>query len=112
MNRTISVLLLLIGSNFFMYAYAGDFDGVTQLAKRRVPWLANNLVFAKMGSGSKEVFQLKTQNGKLVISASGANAAAVGLNWYLKYYCHRSMSHMGDNLSSVLPLPEVKEPVT
>ncbi len=112
MNRIISVLLLIIGSSYFMNAYAGEFDGVARLAKRRVPWLAGNLVFSKMApDGKKEAFKLQTQNGKIVITATGANAAAVGLNWYLKYYCHRSMSHMGDNLSPVSPLPVVKEAV-
>ncbi len=109
MRQSVYVLLLLLP----YCLWAGEFDGVTQLAKRRVPWLASNLVFAKMeSSASKEAFQLKTQNGKLVITATGPNAAAVGLNWYLKYYCHRSMSHMGDNLSPVNPLPLVKEAVT
>jgi alpha-N-acetylglucosaminidase len=109
MRQSLYVLLLLLPN----VLWAGEFDGVTQLAKRRVPWLVNNLVFAKMeAAGNKEAFQLKTQNGKLVITATGPNAAAVGLNWYLKYYCHRSMSHMGDNLSPVNPLPVVKETVT
>jgi alpha-N-acetylglucosaminidase len=113
MKRIISVLLLIVGSSYFMNAYAGEFDGVTQLAKRRVPWLVNNLVFSKMEAvGEREAFQLRSQNGKIVITAAGANAAAVGLSWYLKYYCHRSMSHMGDNLSPVSPLPVVKEAVT
>lgn len=113
MNRIISVLLLLTASSYFMNAYAGDFDGVTQLAKRRVPWLVNNLVFSKMETpDKKEAFQLRSLNGKIIITATGANAAAVGLNWYLKYYCHRSMSHMGDNLSPVSPLPVVKEDIT
>jgi alpha-N-acetylglucosaminidase len=109
MRQSIYVLLLLLP----YCLWAGEFDGVTQLAKRRVPWLTSNLVFVKMEtSGSKEAFQLKTLNGKLVITATGPNAAAVGLNWYLKYYCHRSMSHMGDNLSPVNPLPLVKESIT
>ena len=113
MNRSISFLFLLIGISCAANTRAGEFDGVTQLAKRRVPWLASNLVFKKMEpAGGKEAFQCQTQNGKLVIDATGANAAAVGLNWYLKYYCHRSMSHMGDNLSPVSPLPLVKEAVT
>lgn len=113
MNRIISVLLLLIGSSLFINAQAGDFAGVMQLAKRRAPWLAGNLELKEMQVvDKKEAFQLRSVDGKIVIAATGANAAAVGLNWYLKYYCHRSMSHMGDNLSPVSPLPEVKEPVT
>ncbi|SHN22148.1 alpha-N-acetylglucosaminidase [Chitinophaga sp. CF418] len=87
---------------------AGDFDGVKALAERRTPWLSQELVFEKLSIPGKEVFELQTRNGKLVISATGPNAAAVGLNWYLKYYCNRSLSHMGDNLSPVSPLPVVQ----
>jgi alpha-N-acetylglucosaminidase len=109
MRKGLYVILLLMPYGLL----AGEFDGVTQLAKRRVPWLANNLVFSKMAPGNKnETFQLQSQNGKIIISATGPNVAAVGLNWYLKYYCHRSMSHMGDNLSPVSPLPVVREVVT
>ncbi|OQP60567.1 hypothetical protein A3860_32650 [Niastella vici] len=106
----LSMYVLLLLAPFCLRA--GDFDGIMQLAKRRVPWLANNLVFAKMEPvKDRETFRVQSQNGKVVIAATGPNAAAVGLNWYLKYYCHRSMSHMGDNLSPVQPLPVVKEPV-
>jgi len=49
--------------------------------------------------------------GKVRIAATSPNAAAVGLGWYLKYYCQRSMSHMGDNLGPVAPLPAVAEPL-
>jgi alpha-N-acetylglucosaminidase len=88
--------------------WAGEFDGVKALAERRVPWLKQQIVFEKLNLPGKDVFELQTRIGKLVISATGPNAAAAGLNWYLKYYCSRSMSHMGDNLSPVYPLPVVK----
>ena len=87
------------------------YPGVQALAKRRVPWLAPHLSFSTLASDSDDVFELSTTNDTVNIAASGANAAAVGLNWYLKYYCHRSMSHMGDNLSPVYPLPVVPAPV-
>lgn len=114
MKKSIYVLFLLFWlMPAAVIVWAGEFDGVTQLAKRRTPWLVNNLEFRKMKATSdQEAFQLKSQNGKIIIEATGSNAAAVGLNWYLKNYCHRSMSHMGDNLSPVNPLPVVKEPIT
>ncbi len=87
---------------------AGDFAGVKALAERRTPWLSQQLVFEKLNVPGGDAFELQTRNGKLFISATGPNAAAAGLNWYLKYYCNRSMSHMGDNLSPVSPLPAVK----
>ena len=89
------------------------FPGVKALALRRVPWLSPHLIFDSLEkSAGKEEFEISTDKSGLVkIAASGPNAAAVGLSWYLKYYCHRSMSHMGDNLSPVYPLPLIKEPV-
>lgn len=89
------------------------FPGVKALAARRVPWLASRLVFSTLDKkAGDDRFELSTKAGKVNIAATGANAAAVGLNWYLRYYCHRSMSHMGDNLSPVSPLPVVREPVS
>lgn len=48
---------------------------------------------------------------RLVIRASDPVSAAMGLNWYLKYYCHRSMSHVGNNLAPVRVLPRLARPV-
>ncbi|SEV92472.1 alpha-N-acetylglucosaminidase [Chitinophaga sp. YR573] len=88
---------------------AADFSGVKGIVERRVPWLKQHVVFETLSESS--TFSLQTKNGQLVISADSPNSAAVGLNWYLKYYCHRSMSHMGDNLSAVSPLPVIKEAI-
>ncbi len=86
MKKSIYVLFLLFWlMPAAVIVWAGEFDGVTQLAKRRTPWLVNNLEFRKMKATSdQEAFQLKSQNGKIIIEATGSNAAAVGLNWYLK----------------------------
>jgi alpha-N-acetylglucosaminidase len=103
------LFLLFILAPFCLLA--GEYDGVAALVKRRVPWLEGHVVFRKV-LGEGDVFTLSSEGGTIIIAASGANAAARGLDWYLKYYCHRSMSHMGDNLGAVAPLPMVKEPVT
>lgn len=108
MKKPISILLLFLP----FILLAGEFDGVKALAQRRVSWLSNSLVFKKLEiPGKQDYFVLRSQAGKVIIEATGANAAAVGLNWYLKQYCHRSLSHMGDNLSPVSPLPVVLQPV-
>lgn len=90
-----------------------EFEGVRKLVERRVPWLSDHILFVKSDAANKEMFTLRGEGGRLVVEAGSAGAAAVGVNWYLKYYCHRSMSHMGDNLEPVggeLPVPA--EPVT
>jgi alpha-N-acetylglucosaminidase len=86
-----------------------DFPGVEELVERRVPWLADRVELREIeNGGGGESFTLKAEGGKLIVEATSANTAAVGVNRYLEEYCHRSMSHMGDNLSPVdsLPLPE------
>ncbi|HVI47790.1 MAG TPA: alpha-N-acetylglucosaminidase [Chitinophaga sp.] len=91
---------------------AQDFPAVQQLAQRRVPWLAKSLILKSMPTeNGKDVFEISTPGKAVLIRASSPSAVAAGLNWYLKYYCYRSMSHMGDNLSPVSPLPAVKQPV-
>ena len=91
---------------------SGDFQAVRDLAQRVTPWLAPKLVLEKISSQSgNSIFELQTENGHLVIRASDISSAAVGLNWYLKYYCHRSISHLGDNLAPVTVLPEISSPV-
>jgi alpha-N-acetylglucosaminidase len=96
-RKILSILLLLLS---------------LKLAERRVPWLAHHLLFEKItSSDGMETFELSSTEDKVLIAASNVNAASLGLNWYLQYYCHRSMSHMGDNLSQVYPLPVVKKKI-
>jgi alpha-N-acetylglucosaminidase len=108
MKKILPVLLLFLS----LKSIGGTFDPVRELAERRVPWLARHLLFEKRASvHGMETFELSSKGDKVLIAASDANAAAMGLNWYLQYYCHRSMSHMGDNLSPVYPLPAVKKKI-
>lgn len=95
-------------------SFGGVFDPVKDLVKRRVPWLQSHLSFEKISSGKegRDRFTLSSRGEKIIIAASDVSAAAEGLNWYLEYYCHRSMSHLGDNLSRVSPLPLIKEKIT
>src|SRR5208283_4790161 len=105
MNKIIvSLLLAAVPARVL----AGDFPGADDLVARRVPWLRDRVRFERLEGAPLDAFELRAEDGRLVVRASGANAAAAGLGWYLKYSCHRSMSHMGDNLSpvGVLPLPD------
>lgn len=108
MRKLTCLLLLLLPIQLL----AQQFDPVKALVKRRAPWLSNHIIFEPLKKTRSEIVELQTIKNKLVIHASGANAAAVGVNWYLKYYCHRSMSHMGDNMSPVFPIPNVNKKVT
>ena len=88
------------------------FTPVEQLVARRIPWLSSHIEFATMEPvDGQEAFELSTVNKKIVVRASGANAAAMGVNWYLKHYCHRSLSHLGNHLTPVTTLPLIETPI-
>jgi alpha-N-acetylglucosaminidase len=106
--RKIACLLML---SLPLALRAGPFTGVEDLVARRVPWLQGHVRFESLAGATGDAFELRTDGGLLVIRASSANAAAAGLGWYLKYSCHRSMSHEGDNLSPVSALPAVNPPL-
>lgn len=91
---------------------ASDFDAVRQLAERRAPWLSPYLTLIKTESKAKDSFSLESKGSQLIISASSDNAAAMGLGWYLRYYAHRSMSHLGDNLSAPDTISVVPKKIT
>lgn len=101
-------MFLAVGS----IAHADVFSGVKELVDRRAPWLGEHIRFQSVPASDGDCFILQTVGDNLVVKATNANTAAVGVNWYLKYYCHRSMSHMGDQLAPVTELPVVESPLT
>ena len=110
LKHSLAILFVLLCTA--AHTYAAPFDGVRELVSRRAPWLGKHIQFKAMPSSDGDCFTLQTVNKKLLVQATGANAAAVGVNWYLKYYCHRSMSHLGDQLAPVKELPVIDQPVT
>ena len=107
-----TLLFLLCLATACARGVSGDFPGVDDLVARRVPWLRGHVRFERMKPSSGSAFELRTRHGALVVSATDASAAAEGLGWYLKYSCHRSMSHLGDNLAPVDPIPVLDAPVS
>ena len=112
MKKTILIFLSLLLSVVMAMA-ENSMVGVRELIARRVPWLQNKVVLEQIRDVDKaEAFTLSTRDGRLVIQATSENTACMALNYYLENYCHRSMSHMGDNLGPVDSLPEIKESLT
>lgn len=62
-----------------------------------------NLV--KVADSSPDFFEIDMKGGRPRISGNSSVSLAVGLNWYLKYYCgiHLSWNHMSQSLPDVLP---------
>lgn len=55
----------------------------------------------------RDVFELESDGGIIVIRGSGGIAATSGFNWYLKHVCHCHFSWCGENMTLPHPLPQV-----
>lgn len=55
-----------------------------------------------------DVFEIGSDQGKVVLRGNNAVSLASALNWYLKYYCNSNISDCGSrmDLPAKLPLPE------
>ncbi|MHC4519258.1 MAG: alpha-N-acetylglucosaminidase, partial [Planctomycetota bacterium] len=56
---------------------------------------------------SRDCFEIETRDGRVIIGGNNAISMAVGLNWYLKYYCHCHVSLRGRQLTFPETLPAV-----
>ena len=75
------------------------------------PEHARHFVFEK-AEGEGDFFRLEQRGRKLAVIGNDANSMAVGLNHYLKYYCHVEYGWLlGDTFTLPKKLPAVPEPV-
>ena len=78
------------------------------LLKRLLPDHTDSFIFQYIPpENGRDVFQLESRDGKIVIAGNTGTAMASGLNWYLKYFCHCHISLNGSRLELPRPLPEV-----
>lgn len=107
-SKIISVLCLC----FVTQAFSQDFQSIKDLAARRFPWLKGRVEISSIPTeNGQDIFTLKTQNNRLMISASSLSAASKGLGWYVKHYAHQSISHLGDHVVPLSRLPIISQPV-
>lgn len=86
MKKIISVLVLCM-CLFSAHAVENDIAAAKALVHRLLPQWEDKIQFRLLSQGG-DAFELQTVKGKLMISGNDANSMAVGLNHYLKYYCH------------------------
>ncbi len=85
-----------------------------RLATRLFPdSVASRFMFEQIvqTDGGKDLFELESAGNNIIVRGSSANAMAVGLNHYLKYYCKTSVSWYKDDpveLPETLPAVEHK----
>jgi alpha-N-acetylglucosaminidase len=100
------VLFAICAFVFPVYAQnaGSDSAAVDGLAGRLVPAWKNAIDFEIISSDNgKDVFELQSIDDKLIIRGNSILSQAVGLNWFLKYYCNTSVSWYA---SSPVQLPE------
>lgn len=56
----------------------------------------------------RDVFEIESQAGRIVLRGTDGVAICSALNWYLKYHCHASVSWTGNQLALPEPLPAVE----
>ncbi|MBJ6367694.1 alpha-N-acetylglucosaminidase [Snuella sp. CAU 1569] len=78
------------------------------LAQRLLGERADGFAFEEITKdGDKDVFELETRRDKVVIRGNNGVSMAMGLNWYLKEHCKRSVSLRGNNINLPDKLPEI-----
>lgn len=56
----------------------------------------------------KDVFEIESRDGRVILRGNNGVSIAAGLNWYLKYYCHCHYSLKGSQMEVPKTLPVVE----
>jgi len=82
------------------------------LVQRLLPDHADRFTFVVVEPDTgRDVFEIETRQGRVVIGGNNGVAMAMGLNWYLKHRCRCHFSWCGQQLSLPDPLPAVEPKV-
>jgi len=80
--------------------------------KRVVPTVANKFVVEEIpAENGKDVFELQSKNGKIVLSGNNGVSVASALGYYLKTYCRDDFGWNGNNMHLPAVLPVVSKKV-
>ena len=89
-----------------------DAKAAAELAARVIPDAAGHFVFETLPADTADFFTLRQEGRKIAIGGNNANSMAVGLNYYLKYYCHVNIGWFAwDKGTMPKTLPRVETPV-
>jgi alpha-N-acetylglucosaminidase len=79
-----------------------------ELLGRILPQAVDRFVFEKIpADANRDVFEIESVNRGIVIRGNSGVSMAMGLNWYLKHFCHCHISLCGSQLALPDPLPDV-----
>ena len=108
-------LFLTLFASFSLPLLAETNANLTQanaLIQRLIPSMASKIKTELLPEKSDR-FELESVGADIVIRGNNANSIAVGLNHYLKYYCHSSVSWYADNpINLPKTLPKIPKKIT
>lgn len=110
------ILTLLLFAAIHLCSFATkDEKAAYELVSRLFPTeLSSQFIFKQIASSTenKDVFELESTGNKITIRGNSANSMAVGINYYLKYYCKTSVSwYSNDTIELPQKLPTVNEKI-
>ncbi|UCG58473.1 MAG: alpha-N-acetylglucosaminidase C-terminal domain-containing protein [Phycisphaerales bacterium] len=111
-HKTLLLLLLINGPATFARDANPSVKAAEALLNRLLPTHQHKNAFEFElipQDDGKDVFEVETHAGKVIIRGNNAVSLATGLNWYLKHYCHCHVSWCGSQLDLPDPLPPVEE---
>jgi alpha-N-acetylglucosaminidase len=109
--KTIKPLLLfaLLSLHFTAFAQL-DKPAAEAFIKRVIPGHADAFVVKEIpAENGKDVFELQSMGGKIVLSGNKALSVASALSYYLKYYCRADFGWNGNNMHLPAKLPMVSK---
>ncbi|WP_435895835.1 alpha-N-acetylglucosaminidase [Oceaniferula spumae] len=84
----------------------------TALVQRVLPDHSAHFICETLpAENGKDVFEIESRDGQIVLRGNNGLSIASALNWYLKYHCHAHISWCGDQLNLPNPLPVVQEKI-
>jgi len=108
---TVALVHLFIASTLSAQA-ASPIESARGIIERLVPAKASQFVLETIpADADRDVFELESRDGKIVVRGSSGVAIASGWNWYLNHFAHCHVSLWGNNLTLPEILPTVPEKV-
>ncbi len=112
--KTLCLLLFLNGTVVCGRAVEPPVAAVRSLLDRLLPTYQHKDSFAFEAIAceqGKDVFEIETRQGKVMIRGNSGVSLSMGLNWYLKHICHCHVSWCGSQLDLPDPLPPVDKKI-